>query len=335
MADEQISESTEQQAPTKEDLAGLFKQFRGQTAEAEALAETEPTNVDAEPVADVQETQESEAEPQAVTEAEPEAPTAPLIPPPPGMSEAQVAAFNDLTPEMQQFVASQELSRTSDYQAKTTNLAHQRRELEALRSQYGERLQQQIDVLQVQTAEQPKPPHPDLRDQDPDEYERQRDAYILSVHEGQERQAQLQDLQARQLQEQQRAAQEFTNEQQALLPTMVPETADPAKRDVITKDVATYATNQGYTPHQLAGFTARDFKMLYQSMQWERAKRTAGQTGKAPKPTPPKAQRPGTAPSPGSPAGDRFQQAKKAFDSKPTQRNLAGMFAANRAARKG
>lgn len=327
-------------APTADDLAGMFQQFRNPTeptdepAAPEAAAAPEPEDQPEPEPAGEAETEDFDAEQEAEPAGEPvEASPAPIIPPPPGMTTAQVEAFGQLTPEMQQFVAGQEVHRTTDYQAKTTELARQRKETEALRGQYAERLQSQITALEGQTAAKPTPPDPTLRDSDPDEYERQRDDYIFAVHQRQEQEADLAKLRNEQAGELQRAQQDFVAEQQAILPTLIPESTDPARFKTIQKDVASYGTGKGYTPAQLGSFTARDFQMLYQSMLWERAKASANGTGGKPKPRAPRSQKPGTVKAPPTKAVESFDRAKKAFEAKPNTASLAGMFEANRTAR--
>jgi hypothetical protein len=167
-------------------------------------------------------------------------------------------------------------SRTSDYTKKTQTLAEQRKAVEAerarideaarLRDQYAQRLQ----VIE-QMLTQPQEDLSALKETDPI-------GYAVKMAEQVERERQLnavrverEQIQTRQQMEHQQKLQHYLAQEAERLSAAIPEYSDPAKGEVLRKDLKDFARSVGFSEQDLANvYDHRQVVTLYKAMQYDK-----------------------------------------------------------------
>ena len=172
-------------------------------------------------------------------------------------------------------------SRTSDYTKKTQTLAEQRKQVEAerqrieeaakLRDQYAQRL----SVIEQMLASQPEEDISSLKETDPI-------GYTMKIAERIERDKQLQAIRAEQQQVAQKQQAEYQENlrkhlaaEAEKLSQAIPEMSDPAKGEVIRKEIKDFARNIGWSEQELAQvYDHRAVLALYQAMQYNKLQKS-------------------------------------------------------------
>lgn len=220
-------------------------------------------------------------------------------------------------------------SRTSDYTKKTQTLAEQRKAVEAerarieeaarLRDQYAERLQ----VIE-QMLTQPEEDVSSLKDTDPI-------GYAVKMAEKVEREKQLAAVR----QERQAVAQRQQAEQQERLKThlageaerlqaAIPDIADPAKGEVIRKEIKDFARSIGFSEQELAAvYDHRAVVTLYKAMQYDKLQKAKPGVAKKVVEAP-KTMRPGSTQA--QPGDDATKRIRKQLKQSGKTRDAAALF---------
>ena len=220
-------------------------------------------------------------------------------------------------------------SRTSDYTKKTQTLAEQRKAVEAerarieeaakLRDQYAERLQ----VIE-QMLTQPEEDFSSLKDTDPIGYavkmaERvEREKQLAAVR--QERQAVMQ----RQQTEQQERLKTHLSQEAERLQAAIPDLADPAKGEVIRKEIRDFAKSVGFSEQELSQvYDHRAVVTLYKAMQYDRLQKAKPSVAKKVAEAP-KTMRPGTTQA--QSGDDATKRIRKQLKQSGKPRDAAALF---------
>lgn len=224
-----------------------------ETPEGETQDSGQPDDagIPAEASEETEQAEPAEADPQ------PEA-----IDPPHSWSKADKEYFQSLPPETQRVVAERERQRDSFLTQRAEALAAERKAIEAKTAEAEQARRDYLEKLQAFTPKLPDPPAPNLIDEDPIEYMRQRDAYERAQMQAQQVQQERERLARENQEREQTTYQQFVQEQVQALTEKVPEFRDPEKRTQFQKDVAEYAFATGYTPEQLKWASAQDIILL-------------------------------------------------------------------------
>lgn len=272
---------------------GSVLTVRGAASAFEGLmGSEEPQGQPQEPVAETEETQEYEAEPDndEGEEVQEESQETPRYRVKVGDEEVEV----DLD-ELQKGY-----SRTADYTRKTQALAEQRKAIEAeaqkvqeakaLRDQYAQRLQ----LIEQMLTQQPEEDLAALKDNDPIGYavkmaeKMEREKQLTAVR--QEREAVL----AKQQAEQQQYLQTHLRQEAERLKAAIPEFADEVKSEVLKREIREYAKSAGFSDQELSQvYDHRAVVSLWKAAQYDKLMK--GKPGVAKKVAEaPKTLRPGT-----------------------------------------
>lgn len=336
-------QTQETQTPSPADLAGLFGKVRDAEAEPDPGEGGERDGPETQPEApDNEAAPDTDDEISAGGDDEPDSdladyeyepgPAEPAIRAPASMSAEDAAKFAELSPEMQSWVMGREASQTATFTAKTEELATQRRALEADRAELKQRLTQQIEALAPLAEQTVEPPDPALREEDPDEFERQMARFQHASYHKAQAEKQRDAAQAELTKQHQADAEAFVATRDAELIRRVPVLADPKKGGQAITDLKTYVVDRGIIPETHVNMVSAPMaEALWKAMLFDRAqaarKKVESKAKRAPKST-----KPGAGKSPSGKnaktraAAEVLERAKK----NPTKKSLADAFAAVR-----
>lgn len=198
-------------------------------------------------------------------------------------------------------------SRESDYRNKTKALADERRAVEQYIHQHREEATQQRQQLQEAVkfvmAQLPdvKPPNPELINDSPVEYLRQREAYERAQAQQQAIYEQYVSAQQQQQAEQQRVWQENYKRGNDIVLQVVPEWNDTGTRAQESQAILQMAQNYGFTPQEFSQLTdpryvvfMRDaMKNAQKAQKFDELQAKSSATAKQVQKLPTKAERPG------------------------------------------
>jgi len=246
-------------ANSSEQRAGeLESQEQAQEQEAEPQQEAEQVEETVEDDAEVQEDDSQEEEPYYVVKAAGEEKEVPLS----------------------ELIKGYQLG--ADYTKKTTEVAEQRKQVEAERSaieeakyardNYAQRLQA---IDQFLTSQMPQEDLQSLKENDPI-------GYAVKVAEISEKKEQLQAIraeQARIAQEQQsdyaRAMSDRVQQEASKLAQVLPEFSDPAKGDNFRKEIRNYGKTLGFTDEELSQvYDSRHVLTLHKAMMYDKLQKS-------------------------------------------------------------
>jgi hypothetical protein len=346
-----LTGSAPAEAPaTVETLAGLFEaDLKAENAppprrEQEAPADDEPAEIEAqddgaEPAAVDDGLEESAVEAEAEAEADPTdgqadepSPTTGTIDAPPGMTEADKAAYAKLTPELKTWVSKRMQEQTADYTRKTQDVATRRKAVDEVAGLLVGRMQQYDALLARFVNPDIRPPNPALRVEDPDAYEQALAEYVqrkdLSERAGAERMRLVQEAEA--------AAAErnriYWAEEAKTLSELAPDLAESTPKAAETrKKIHAYAVNQGFAPERLAMVSAQEMVLLRKAMLYDSQQAATKAVRPVTKP-PAKVVKPGSATPQGRPSD--YVRAVQNLRQSPTVDSLAAAFEAELRAEK-
>jgi len=159
----------------------------------------------------------------------------------------------------------------SDYSRKTSDLAEQRRAIEAQQSQVEAERQRYLHELSQmqQTVEEPQPDWEALKAEDELEYVIKRNEWRekqeAKTAAQQRYQVEMQQQQQMQMQE----LQQFVEAERQKLPERIPEWRDEAVAKADHEKIVTYAERSGFAPEELQGlYDSRAVKVLRDAMLW-------------------------------------------------------------------
>ena len=159
----------------------------------------------------------------------------------------------------------------SDYSRKTSDLAEQRRAIEAQQSQLEAERQRYLHELSQmqQTVEEPQPDWEALKAEDELEYVIKRNEWRekqeARTAAQQRYQVEMQQQQQMQMQE----LQQFVEAERQKLPERIPEWRDEAVAKADHEKIVTYAERSGFAPEELQGlYDSRAVKVLRDAMLW-------------------------------------------------------------------
>lgn len=154
--------------------------------------------------------------------------------------------------------------RAADYTHKTTEVAEQRKQAEAMQTQYSERLQFAESTLQniagfVQSLIPPEPPI-DLAQTDPGAYTQHKAMREAAIAELQKLTRMNRGLQGHKAEASNADMQAYRSREGAALAKAMPHLSDPVKRQAFDKVNAETAAQFGFTPEEVA--TTADHRIL-------------------------------------------------------------------------
>ena len=228
-----------------------------------------------------------------------EANLAPAIPAPAGLPPEYADTFAQLTPELQSWVSTQEAQRTADYTAKTTELANQRKSLEAQQVEVAQQRAQYAQTLQGMVAQPPTPPSAELAQTDPDQYIVERARYDEQLDTYNKANAEIARLTTEAEQQQAEALKEFRATEDAKLPSLLGIT-DPARVQATETELKSYGLAQGISDSQWNNAAAVEKQILWKAMQWDKAVKGGKVTKAGARRPAPKSQKPGPGKAPGT-----------------------------------
>lgn len=323
-------------AMSRESLAGLFAAelaAESNPPKEETPAEAAPVDT-VEPAAPAEAAAEYDTADEAVTTAEadpaiePETATeSTAIAAPSGMSEADKAHFDALTPELKSWISKTKSEADKAFTQKSMEVAEARKRTDAEFDALSGAMQQYDAILARFTDTPLAPPDPALRDSDPFEFDRQMANYVSSKHQAEvAAQERARNAQAHgQLQQRQRA--EWVKAETAALKELAPDLIDASpKGRQLREGVWSYARESGYTNEQLSMASARDMSTLLKAMRYDAAQKARASAKPAAKPAPIVA-----SPGPSKAAGGRPSNVARAVEtvaSTGTRDSLAAAYLA-------
>lgn len=237
---------------------------------------------------------------------------APAIPAPAGLPPEYAETFAQLSPELQSWVTTQEARRTADYTAKTTELANQRKTLEATQADVAQMRAQYAQTLQGLVSQPPTPPPADLAAEDPDRYTVEFARYNEQLSRYSNAQSEIARLTQEAEQQQEAALREFREAEDAKLPSLLGIT-EPAQVQAAQTELKSYGLAQGISDAQWNNAAAVEKQILWKAMQWDKAVKGGKVTKAGARRPAPKSQKPGPGKAPGGTRKSRedvYQEAK-------------------------
>lgn len=166
-------------------------------------------------------------------------------------------------------------SQEADYRIKTSQVAEQARQAQALAQQAQQEQARYAQALQTYAqqlkASQPQAPDPALIQTDPLTFLQQQQAYQAWQQQAQQVQAEQQQLATQQQQQQQQAMQQRISSERDLLLKALPDFADEAKGKVLKAEISVFLEKQGYAPDEIAGAVDhRAIVLAHKAMQYDK-----------------------------------------------------------------
>ncbi len=242
------------------ELAGIDDPVKPEDEKVEGTTEIEPVEDDAQN----EDTVEAEAGDEGGETLEEESHVQ-SIAPPTSMNAGEAENFQQLTPEMQDFVIRREQDRDAHLTRGTQTLAQDQREVDAMKTQWSEQLAIQAQTLSQIVTSEIEPPTIELRNEDPEAYEDQMAAYVHNLHSQKQAEKQLVKVQNQQAAEKQVES----TKQVAKLRNLVPEFNDSEKAGPLQQRIFNYAQSVGYGNAELSNVTANDVSVLHKAMLYD------------------------------------------------------------------
>ena len=277
MAEEQATDYTNIDSVAESLLSNSTSPEEAPEPQEEAQPETEEQELDA-----VDSTEEE------TVETELDEPTEDEVPPQPEM-------FNVKIDGQETQVTLEELKRSYSgqgyIQQKMAEAAELRKQADAelqTNKASNETLLKQIEQLQLQQPNLPKPPDPKLRDEDPIGYFNQMDDYNRAKEQAEVLKSKQLELQAKQAQEAEEQMKQIQQQEAKLLVEKIPElkpTGDKNKdKEAIDKfrsDLTSEMTYYGFNPEDLATITDhRAISVLNDAVKWRKLQSNKVNVGK-------------------------------------------------------
>lgn len=250
------------------------------------------------------------------SEPEPETPPVPAIEPPKSWSDEEKAEFGKLPPAAQKIIAEREGERDRFVNQKATEAAEHRRALEQAnaaiqqdRANYAQQLEHMIAAVLPEAQQLQNVDWRRLSAENPTEFVRLSGIrQDLQARVGAAQQELMRVRQAAAQQQQQLQAQ-MLQSQRDLLHQAIPEFADATKGPKLAQEIAGWLQGQGFAPEEVGQLLDhRVVQVARKAMLFDQAEaaRKAAQA-KTAAPTPPRVQKPGTAPETADAASRRVR----------------------------
>ena len=164
----------------------------------------------------------------------------------------------------------------SDYRKKTSEIAEQRKQLEAERQHYANQLKAVIPALQQQVNKYANIDWATLAKDDPAQYVAVRAEAEQHFAQLQMAQAESQQLEHQQVQERTQAHRERLTAEKAKLVEKLPVFADPEKGKVAVSELRTYLKDVGYTDDEIGNLADHRATIIaWEAAQYRKAKKAA------------------------------------------------------------
>lgn len=163
--------------------------------------------------------------------------------------------------------------RQSDYTRKTQEAAALRKESEAVQQAVAQERQRYAEALQFFESQipQPAPPAPELLDEDPVEYIRQKDAYDRANAQRQAAAVERQRVEQQTAAEREQAAQALIRQESEKLAERIPEWREPEQRASLVRDIQQEMRDRGFSDAEIGQLAyAHHFEVVRDAMAYRK-----------------------------------------------------------------
>jgi len=163
--------------------------------------------------------------------------------------------------------------RQSDYTRKTQEAAALRKESEAVKDAVAQERQRYAEALQFFESQipRPEPPAPELLDEDPVEYIRQKDAHDRANAQRQAAAVERQRVEQQTAAEREQAAQALIRQESEKLAERIPEWSDPNQRESLVRDIQQEMRDRGFSDAEIGQLAyAHHFEVVKDAMAYRR-----------------------------------------------------------------